>query len=201
MSCDALHCGFRPYLHDDLRAIRLPKALVAQPPIELWPQAVTRVPPPADVEALLLAPLRLEQSQHPTKPRPLGKQPPRYRFLLNPFRNRRFATCPNCERRTLLRKVPLVIHVDPRNPVALHKSCRYCPPCDLLIAHQDEVEQELAAIFARRAPELVGNSYLALGTLDRDVWRRGVDKPLAVQEMLEQLHDFIEVLTLGRAEA
>jgi hypothetical protein len=95
--------------------------------------------------------------------------------------------------------VPLVIHVDPHNPVAIHKSCRYCPPCDLLIAHQDEVEAELAAIFARRAPELVGNSYLALGTLDRDVWKRGVAEPLPIQEMLEHLHDFAEVLELWRA--
>jgi hypothetical protein len=200
-SCDALHCGARPYLHDDLRAIRLSKTLVAQPLIELWPQVVTRVPVPVDVEALLLAPLRSEQAQPQAKLRRLGKQPPRYRFLLNPFRDRRFAICLNCERRTLLRKLPLVIHVDPQNPVAIHKSCRYCPPCDLLIAHQDEVEQELAALFARRAPELVGNSYLPLGTLDRDVWRRGVAEPLAVQEMLEQLHDFVEVLELRRAEA
>ena len=169
--------------------------------IELWPQVVARVPAPADVEALLLAPLRAEQSQPPAKSRRLGKQPPRYRFLLNPFRDCRFAICPNCERRTLLRKVPLVIHVDPRNPVALHKSCRYCPPCDLLIAHQDEVESELAALGARGAPELVVNSYLPLGTLDREVWRRGVAEPLAGKEMLEQLHDFIEVLELRRAQA
>ena len=201
MRCDALHCGARLYLHDDLRVIRLPKKLIVQPPIELWPQVVARVPAPADVEALLLAPLRSQQAQPPAKAPRLGKQPPRYRFLLNPFRDRRFAICPNCERRTLLRKVPLVIHVDPRNPVALHKSCRYCPPCDLLIAHQDEVESELAALGARGAPELVGNSYLPLGTLDREVWRRGVAEPLAGKEMLEQLHDFVEVLELRRAEA
>jgi hypothetical protein len=199
ISCDARHCGRRPYLHDDLDAIKLSKTLIISPPIELWPQVVARVPVPTDVEALLLAPLRAEKRQPLAQPRRLGKQPPRYRFLLNPFRDRRFAICPNCDRRTLLRKVPLVIHVDPRNPVALHKSCRYCPPCDLLIAHQDEVEVELAAIFAHRAPELVGNSYLALGTLDGDVWKRGVAEPLPIEEMLEQLHDFAEVLELRRA--
>jgi len=199
MSCDARHCGARPYLHDDLGAIRLPKALVTQPPIELWPQAAAHVSVPADVEALLLGPLRAEQAKPAAQPRRLGKRPPRYRFLLNPFRNRRFAVCPDCERRTLLRKVPLVIHVDPRNPVAINKSCRYCPPCDLLIAHQDEVEAELAAIFIRRAPELVGSSYLALGTLDRDVWKQGVAEPLPFEALLEHLHDFVEVLELRRA--
>ena len=86
------------------------------------------------------------------------------------------------------------------NPVAINKSCRYCPACELLIAHQDEVEAELAALFARRTPDLVGNGYLILGTLDRDVWKRGVAEPLAIQEMVEQLHDFAEVLELRRAE-
>jgi hypothetical protein len=97
--------------------------------------------------------------------------------------------------------VPLVIHVDPRNPVALHKSCRYCPSCDLLIAHQDEVESELAAFFSQHAPELMENKYLPIGTLDRDVWKRGISEPLSAQDLLEHLHDFVEVLELRRAEA
>jgi hypothetical protein len=200
-SCDALHCGRRPYLHDDMATIRLPSALIAAPPIELWPETVIRATVPPDVEAELLAPLRRAKSQPPRSPKCLGKQPPRYRFLLNPFRDRRFAICPNCEGRTLLRKLPLVIHVDPINPVAINKSCRYCSACDLLIAHQDEVEHELAALFAKRAPELVGNDYLVLGTLDRDVWKRGITEPLEIQQMVEKLHDFVEVLELRLAGA
>jgi predicted nucleotidyltransferase len=57
-SCDALHCGRRLYLHDDLATIRLAKSLVAAPPLELWPQIVARVPVPEDIEQELLAPLR-----------------------------------------------------------------------------------------------------------------------------------------------
>jgi hypothetical protein len=199
-SCDALRCGRRPYVHDDMGAIQLLQPLIAAPPIELWPKVITRVTPPEDVEAGLLVPLREQQSHPSYLPKRLGKRLPRYRFLLNPFRDRRFAICPNCDGRTLLRKVPLVVHVDPINPVVINKSCRYCPACELLIAHQDEVEAELAALFARRAPDLVGNSYLLLGTLDRDVWKRGVAEPLAIQEMVEQLYDFVEVLELRRAE-
>jgi hypothetical protein len=62
ISCDALHCGGRLYLHDDLETIRLPQSLVAAPPIELWPHEVVRVPVPEDVERELLLPLRKEQS-------------------------------------------------------------------------------------------------------------------------------------------
>jgi hypothetical protein len=57
-SCDALHCGQRHYLHDDLEAICLAKDLIAAPPLELWPEIATRVPIPGDVERALIMPLR-----------------------------------------------------------------------------------------------------------------------------------------------
>ena len=60
ISCDALHCGRRPYLHDDLDTVRLDENLVLAPPIELWPQVVVRVSVPEDVERELLLPLREE---------------------------------------------------------------------------------------------------------------------------------------------
>jgi hypothetical protein len=59
--CDALHCGRRPYLHDDLDTIRLAEDLIAAPPIELWPQVMARVPVPEDVEQNLLGALRGER--------------------------------------------------------------------------------------------------------------------------------------------
>src|SRR5215813_4141782 len=95
----------------------------------------------------------------------LGKQPPRYRFFLNPYQDVRFTKCPQCGGKTLQRKLPLVIHVDPMQPVSVNKTCRYCPRCDLLIAHQNEMEQFLAAFFSVQNPEVVGNEYLVIGTL------------------------------------
>lgn len=59
-SCDALHCGWRPYLHDDLKDIKLPKSLVAEPPLELWPEFVARVPVPDDVTKIVLQALQQE---------------------------------------------------------------------------------------------------------------------------------------------
>jgi hypothetical protein len=38
-SCDALHCGWRLYLHDDLETVRLDESLIIAPPIELWPRS------------------------------------------------------------------------------------------------------------------------------------------------------------------
>lgn len=124
----------------------------------------------------------------------LGKQPPRYSFFLNPYQDLRFTSCPRCGAKTRIRKVPLVIHVDPRNPVALNKSCRYCDVCDLLIVHQDELEAQLAYLFLARAPELIGNDYLVIGTFDRSVWKQGRQDPWTTQGMVDNLHDFKEVL-------
>lgn len=52
-SCDALNCGRRPYLHDDLRAVTLPDSLVAAPPLEIWPEVVARVHLPPDLRRLV----------------------------------------------------------------------------------------------------------------------------------------------------
>ena len=52
-SCDALHCGRRPYLHDDTATVRLVDSLIGSPPLELWPAVVRRVALPADVEQFL----------------------------------------------------------------------------------------------------------------------------------------------------
>jgi len=53
VSCAALHCGRKPHLCDDLQLLTLGTSLLRAPPVELWPQAVTRAPIPADIEALL----------------------------------------------------------------------------------------------------------------------------------------------------
>jgi predicted nucleotidyltransferase len=54
MSCDARHCGRRPFLHDDLDDVTLDASLIKAPPLELWPKIVRRVELPGDVEARLV---------------------------------------------------------------------------------------------------------------------------------------------------
>lgn len=58
----------------------------------------------------------------PALPR-LGKQPPRYRFFLNPYSDVRFTRCPQCGEKTRSRKLPLVVHVDPMQLISLNKTC------------------------------------------------------------------------------
>ena len=125
----------------------------------------------------------------------LSRQEPRYTFFLNPYEDIRFTSCPQCGRKMRQRKLPLVIHVDPMNPIVLNKTCRYCPDCDLLIAHKNEIESFLTQFFMQHKPEVVGNEYLVIGTFDRAVWKEGVKQPGTIETMRDNLHDFIERVT------
>ena len=60
--CDALSCGQRPGLHDDLDTLRLEHVLTQSPPVELFPVVLTRVDVPPDVKRVLLVPLEDEMT-------------------------------------------------------------------------------------------------------------------------------------------
>jgi hypothetical protein len=124
-----------------------------------------------------------------------GKQSPQYCFFLNPYEDMRFTKCPQCDNKMHQRKLPLLIHIDPTYLLSLNKTCRYCPHCDLLIAHQNDVEHFLASYFMQQKPEVVGNDYLVVGTLDKTMWMRGTQQQMSMHETLDALHDFKEVVT------
>lgn len=81
----------------------------------------------------------MRRTERPRKPR-MGALPPRYSFVLNPHARDRFTRCPQCEASTRVRKIPLVIHVDSVGLITARKTCRLCVVCEMLIAHQDEIE-------------------------------------------------------------
>jgi predicted nucleotidyltransferase len=56
-SCQAQHCGQREHLCDDLQNVKLDAALIAEPPLELWPKVAARIELPADVREELVDPL------------------------------------------------------------------------------------------------------------------------------------------------
>jgi len=132
-----------------------------------------------------------------TGPGRVGHLPPRYAFALNRYRHVRFSTCPKCKRTMNKRKFPLFIHVDGWGPLSLRKTCRYCPRCEFIIAHQDELEGELAYFFERHCPDLVGNDYLVLGTVRLKAWKEGAHgKGTTLGQLLDDVADFQKVLTL-----
>lgn len=119
-----------------------------------------------------------------------GKLPKQYRFALNPYPELRFTSCPKCRKKTGQRKLPLVIHVHPANLIALNYTNRYCSRCDLLISHKHEIEHLLTEMFVRKAPEIVGNNYLIIGTAEKKAWQAGLRQPLSVDEIRQFVRDF-----------
>jgi hypothetical protein len=120
----------------------------------------------------------------------------RYKFFLNPYEDMRFTSCPICSVKTRQRKLPLALFIEPSFFFILNKTCRYCPGCDLLIAHRNDIEDLLVAMFEERAPQAIGNPYDVIGTVDRADWRAGAATPESTIErpLMEILHEFKRVL-------
>ncbi|MGH8008411.1 MAG: hypothetical protein ACREQ3_15555, partial [Candidatus Binatia bacterium] len=104
----------------------------------------------------------------------IGKLPARYKFILNQYPEERLSKCPLCQKLTHPRKFALCIHIDDWGPLVLGKTCRYCSPCELIIVHQQVLEAELVYSFSQVAPEVIGNDYLVIGTVERKVWQQGM---------------------------
>lgn len=101
-----------------------------------------------------------------------GKLRPRYRFALNPFPEVRWSRCPRCEKLTHARKFPLLIHLDGMGLITLGKTCRYCTPCEFIIADQAELEEQLVIACEERGfPELIGNPYIVFATVQLGYWK------------------------------
>jgi hypothetical protein len=132
----------------------------------------------------------------PRKPH-FGKLRPRYRFALNPYPEVRWSSCPRCRKLTHMRKFPLLILVEDAGLVALGYTGRYCTPCEFIIAHQEELETELAILFEKKLPEAVGNEYFVIGTIEMPAWRKSLTDPMKPDEMREHTADFKQVLQLN----
>ncbi|MBL8130826.1 MAG: hypothetical protein JNL42_03135 [Anaerolineae bacterium] len=124
----------------------------------------------------------------------LGKLKPQHTFFLNPYSNARFTRCPKCDSKTKIRKFPFAIHIDPRVMMTLNMSGPYCPSCDLIILHQDRVEELLTATFVQRDPSIIGNNYLIVGVVEQSYWKKASTQGGSYQELFDNLHDFKRVV-------
>lgn len=95
------------------------------------------------------------------------------------------------------RKFALLIHIEGDDLTILGKTCRYCPACELIIAHQNELEAELAIAFSPRAPGLVGNPYLILGTVELKAWRQGLQRSPSLEYIRERTAEFKRYIKLS----
>jgi hypothetical protein len=119
-----------------------------------------------------------------------GDLEPMYNFMMNPYPDHRLSKCPNCEQKSRQRKVPLLIHIAPRQLIALNYTCRFCPQCDLLMAHKHEIEHLLTILFQQYAPDTIGNDYLVIGTVEKKAWRENIKEPKPPNAIIPHSHDF-----------
>jgi len=120
----------------------------------------------------------------------IGALSPRYSFALNPYTELRFTVCPGCGSTTRVRRLALAIHVDQFGMVILRKMCRLCTGCDMVIAHQDELEPLIAGRLRRLGRSIARRDYLVLGTVDLKVWRRGLTGGVSLDEVVQHMADF-----------
>jgi hypothetical protein len=107
-----------------------------------------------------------------TKKPGFGALRPRYRFALSPFPEVRWSRCPRCEKLTHARKFPLLIHIEGLGLLTLGKTCRYCTPCEFIIADQSELEEQLVIACEERGfSERIGNPYTVFATVQRGYWK------------------------------
>jgi hypothetical protein len=63
--------------------------------------------------------------------------------------------------------------------------------------HQDEIEAELANSFSRIAPEVIGNDYLVIGTIEKKVWQKGLEgQKNSMEGILKHVADFKRIYDL-----
>jgi hypothetical protein len=115
-------------------------------------------------------------------------------FFLNPYTDARFTRCPQCDAQTKVRKKIFVVHIEPGQLANLNMSGRYCPDCDLMILHQDIVENMLAWAFSSHNPDVIGNEYLIMGTLERKAWKTIQEQPYNHELVFDNLHVFKKVV-------
>ncbi len=129
-----------------------------------------------------------------------GDLPPMYKFQLNPYPELRISRCYDCENTTGQRKVPLLIHIMPGHLISLNYTCRYCRHCDMLIGHKHEIEDYLTQTFMTHDPEVIGNDYLIIGTVEKSAWKKGLDGTQLPKDIIPHTHDFkaYEELSLTR---
>ena len=131
----------------------------------------------------------------------MGALPPRYSLVLNAHTEVRFTTCPGCQAKTRLRKLPLAIHAEGLGLFILRKSCRMCVACDMLIVHQDELEPIIRARLRNAEGSSRPLDNLVLGTVASQIWRRGLTGGVSFDELLRNMADFsrhMQIEQIGR---
>lgn len=128
------------------------------------------------------------------KTRGLSSFKRKYKFFLNPYNDAAFTKCPQCNRNTVVRKIALLIHIDPHDLFVLNKQCKFCAVCELIIAKKSEIESMMVRKFEMVKPEIIGNDYLVIGVVDKSNWNLVKNMKMTSKDLLDSAYIFKDVL-------
>jgi hypothetical protein len=118
----------------------------------------------------------------------LDSKKDKYFFFLNSRDDQGFTRCPECNNKTGIKKIVLVIVIKPENPLTLGKKCKFCPKCELVIAKKSEIEALLSYSMEEvNRPDLIGNDYDVIGTIDK---KYAIKKDLSKMSYFNEIWDF-----------
>lgn len=117
----------------------------------------------------------------------------RHRFFLNPHKDKAFVRCPVCDAGTRIRKIVLVINVEPGRLLLMNVACRTCRECDLIIAKKQMLDTATTDRLRREAPDLVGAAYAVRGTLDKEDWEACSSGAFGPREIKDRMYAFRDV--------
>ncbi len=80
--------------------------------------------------------------------------------------------------------------------MVLGKTCSYCARCEFIICHQEDLEDQLVQAFERLSPDVIGNEYVVVGTVERASWKKGMAETVLLEETLKHTADIKEYLVL-----
>jgi hypothetical protein len=80
--------------------------------------------------------------------------------------------------------------------MSLNLPCKFCPYCELIILRKDQFEQILTGVAQIYFPEVMGNDYFVMGTLDRALHRLGKAGKLTIEVFLRECVPFKDELHL-----
>ncbi|MBI2410403.1 MAG: hypothetical protein HYV32_00710 [Candidatus Kerfeldbacteria bacterium] len=129
----------------------------------------------------------------------IGKLNRKYYFALNKHDNYKVTTCPKCNKQTFKKKIPLFMFIKDHGFIILGITCIYCAKCKLIITNQSELESYLVSLFEKINPNIIGNEYFVVGTMDLKEWKKRInnDEKRSLEQEVEFISDFKGLLELN----
>ena len=128
----------------------------------------------------------------------LGKLPRRYTYVENPHKEQDINICPKCNTITHNEKFVLFIIAPHFPPITLGHTCIFCSKCELIITHQQTLAEQVQFAYSKMNPKMKINDFFVIGTFDKSVWEKNLNKAYQSDNMYNYLSDFESYFVLGK---